>query len=252
MNSMIKTKAFWLLFVGCLIGWCAVLPYAFALAKTSVNFTALQWLISLTSNAAVFGFAIWIGLTLAVKNGFRIHLLQLRDGLDLRTEILVPGAIAGVVVAAAITFFEYVMFSGVMPESLHLSVTAQPLTLVPAGLLASLYGAINEEVTMRLFLVSLVIWLMRAVTKKEAPSLVVWISIILTALLFGLGHLPATRALVPLTASVVARALVLNGIAGVVFGWLFWKKSLETAMWAHFITDILLHGAVPLCVALLH
>ena len=63
----------------------------------------------------------------------------------------------------------------------------------------------------------------------------------LAAVLFGLGHLPATAALLPLTPAVVARAVVLNGIAGVVFGWLYWRRGLEAAMVAHFCADLVLH-----------
>ena len=67
------------------------------------------------------------------------------------------------------------------------------------------------------------------------------------AVLFGLGHLPATAAMVPLTTLVVARALVLNGLAGVVFGWLYWRRDLLAAMVAHFSADIVLHVlAAPL------
>ena len=63
----------------------------------------------------------------------------------------------------------------------------------------------------------------------------------LAAVVFGLGHLPATAALLPLTPAVIARAVVLNGIPGVVFGWLFWRRGLEAAMVAHFGADLVLH-----------
>ncbi len=35
----------------------------------------------------------------------------------------------------------------------------------------------------------------------------------MAAILFGLGHLPATKAIVPLTTMIVVRAVVLNGLA---------------------------------------
>ncbi len=58
-------------------------------------------------------------------------------------------------------------------------------------------------------------------------------AIILAALVFGLLHLPATAASVPLTPLVIIRALLLNRIAGIAFGWLFWQYSLEAAMLSH-------------------
>jgi len=32
--------------------------------------------------------------------------------------------------------------------------------------------------------------------------------------------------------------LVLNGLGGIVFGWLYWKDNLETAMIAHMMTHV--------------
>ena len=60
-----------------------------------------------------------------------------------------------------------------------------------------------------------------------------WIAIVVVAVVFGLGHLPATSAVTPLTPTVVSRALVLNGIAGIAFGYLYWRHGLEAAMIGH-------------------
>jgi membrane protease YdiL (CAAX protease family) len=73
-----------------------------------------------------------------------------------------------------------------------------------------------------------------------------WAANILTALVFGIGHLPATAAIAPLSAVVIARALVLNGIAGIAFGWLYWQSGLEAAMLANFTADLVLHVVSPL------
>jgi membrane protease YdiL (CAAX protease family) len=72
------------------------------------------------------------------------------------------------------------------------------------------------------------------------------ISIFLAAIIFGLGHLPITASLVAITPLIVLRAIVLNGIGGIVFGWLFWKRGLESAMIAHFTADIFLLTLLPL------
>jgi membrane protease YdiL (CAAX protease family) len=60
-----------------------------------------------------------------------------------------------------------------------------------------------------------------------------WAAIAVSALLFGTGHLGAAGALVPLTFAVIVRTVLLNALAGVVFGYLFWRRSLEAAMVAH-------------------
>jgi membrane protease YdiL (CAAX protease family) len=72
-----------------------------------------------------------------------------------------------------------------------------------------------------------------------------WSAIVIAAVLFGAGHLPATAALTPLTLVVVSRAIVLNGIAGVAFGVLYWRNGLEAAMLAHFGSDVVLHVLAP-------
>ncbi len=55
-----------------------------------------------------------------------------------------------------------------------------------------------------------------------------------------------TAMLMPLTPWVVAQVLVANGLLGLVFGWLYWRDGLESAMVAHFSTDIILHVIGPL------
>ena len=68
----------------------------------------------------------------------------------------------------------------------------------------------------------------------------------MAAVIFGLGHLPATVALVPLTPFLVVRAIALNGTLGVVAGFLFWRYGIEMAMICHFFADIVLHVTPPL------
>ena len=119
------------------------------------------------------------------------------------------------------------------------------------GVLASFYGGIGEEILLRLFVMTLLTWLVwRVVHRRALPvrTAAYWIGIIGAALLFGAGHLPAAAAVWPLTTVVIARTLLLNGIAGIATGWLYWKYGLEYAMVAHFSADIVLHVAVPLVV----
>ena len=116
------------------------------------------------------------------------------------------------------------------------------------GFLASFYGGIAEEIILRLFFMTLIVWIFSKFKKTNVikNNFIMWSSIIIAALLFGVGHLPATAALTSLTPLVIFRALLLNGIGGIVFGWLYWKKGLESAMIAHFFADIILHVAFPL------
>ncbi|MFC6976650.1 type II CAAX prenyl endopeptidase Rce1 family protein [Halomicroarcula sp. GCM10025709] len=60
-----------------------------------------------------------------------------------------------------------------------------------------------------------------------------WAAIVVSAVLFGVGHLPALAQSVSLTPALIARTVLLNAVAGVLFGWLYWRRSLEAAMVAH-------------------
>jgi membrane protease YdiL (CAAX protease family) len=117
------------------------------------------------------------------------------------------------------------------------------------GLLASFYGGIAEEIQLRLFVMSLLAWLGKFISKTpegKPTDIIFWLANILAAVLFGLGHLPAVSFLIPLTPLVIARTVVLNGLLGIVFGWLYWKRGLESAMVSHFSADIVLHVLLAL------
>lgn len=114
------------------------------------------------------------------------------------------------------------------------------------GFLASFYGGIVEELMLRLFLMTLLLWIVARLRRRTPPAWAYWAAILVAALLFGAGHLPAAAQVWGLEPVVVVRTLLLNGIAGVAFGWLYWKRGIEMAMLAHFSADIVLHVAVPL------
>jgi membrane protease YdiL (CAAX protease family) len=104
------------------------------------------------------------------------------------------------------------------------------------------YGGIVEEVFIRLFLMTLIVWLLAFILKKtkdSIPPAFYWIGIILAALLFSAGHLPATEALFgELTPVLIVRSFMLNGFLAVFFGYLYWKKGLEYAMIAHMMVHV--------------
>ncbi len=110
--------------------------------------------------------------------------------------------------------------------------------------LASFYGGITEELLLRLFLMTLIAWILWKIglRVREQPSQwVFWAAIVLSALLFGVAHLPAAAAIWPLTPIVITRTLVLNSLLGIAFGFLYWQWGLEYAMLSHFWADIVLH-----------
>jgi hypothetical protein len=113
--------------------------------------------------------------------------------------------------------------------------------LVPMLVMGMLYGGITEELLLRWGFMTLLVWAGWLIFhhRRTPPSPgVMWGALLLAALLFGIAHLPAMAALVPLTTLVVIRTVLLNAVGGVVFGWLFWRRSLEAAMVAHAATHV--------------
>lgn len=142
----------------------------------------------------------------------------------------------GVVAAFVIVALDLVVFAPLVPEMK--SVPAPPLW---TSALAALYGGLAEETVWRYGAMSLLAWLFLRAVRGPAAY---WAAIVGGAALFGVGLLPPTAEVVPLTPLVVARTVALNGVAGVAFGWLYWRRGLEAAMVAHGTAAAILHTAV--------
>jgi membrane protease YdiL (CAAX protease family) len=244
------------LWAGGVIGTVALMPYAMELlseqfakagTETGLGAPALAAL-SVLQTAVLLGVAVSVGLWAARKTGLSAPVSEalLRrqpigpvvKGFAL-SSLLVGTAAGLVVVLLDLLAFQPLMAGAELPK------LAEPAWW--KGALASLYGGITEELLCRLFLLSalalLLAWPSR--TRDRLRAWTFWTANLLAALLFGLGHLPATAGLMPLTPLVVTRALILNGLFGLPMGWLFWKRGLESAMLAHGVGDIVLHVVTP-------
>ena len=107
---------------------------------------------------------------------------------------------------------------------------------VPYLIATVTYGAVIEEVMLRLFAMSLIAFLLWQffARKQEKPSVGILVAAnIIAALLFAAGHLPATAAMMGLTPMIVFRCFLLNGTFGLAFGALYRKYGLRYAMMAH-------------------
>ncbi|MFC7193832.1 type II CAAX prenyl endopeptidase Rce1 family protein [Halosimplex aquaticum] len=99
-----------------------------------------------------------------------------------------------------------------------------------------LYGGITEELLLRFGVMSAIAFVGWYVTGRRTGGPragVMWTAIVVSAVLFGVGHLPALAQAVSLTPALIARTVLLNAVAGVLFGWLYWRRNLEAAMIAH-------------------
>lgn len=236
----------------------AALPYALTLVSATLEPGDLpRVILSTLVNALIYGVLAGIGLFLAGRIGLGLPFiegwLKKEPIWDRFRGALVLSVTVGVVASLIILGLGLLVFKPPLQAELDRLGITLPEDIQPPpwqGFLASFYGGITEEVLLRLFLLTLLAWLGSLVSRTDEgrPTPVVfWVANILAAVIFGLGHLPATAAIgLPLTVLVITRAIVLNGLGGLAFGWLYWTRGLESAVLAHFSADIVLHVITPL------
>ncbi len=116
------------------------------------------------------------------------------------------------------------------------------------GLLGAVYAAISEEIVFRFFLLSTVAWFVGRLwrTRQGSPQRgIFWVSNVISALIFGTWHLFVAAQLELMLLPVIAQVVLLNGILGLSFGWLYWRYGLESAMVGHFAAGVIIHVIAP-------
>ncbi|PNY81269.1 CPBP family intramembrane glutamic endopeptidase [Deinococcus koreensis] len=175
--------------------------------------------------------AVVLGGVLAPKVGLRS---VLAGTARLSRSDLGLGVLSGVFSGAALVALDALTrpLLGEAGAALSLS---QPRGL-PETLVGVLYGGVTEELLLRWGVMTLLVWagwrLFQRGQGAVRPGLMCG-AILLSAVVFGLGHLGAAGSLVALTPAVILRTVGLNALVGTLFGWLYWRRTLETAMVAH-------------------
>lgn len=223
-----------------LFGVVSVIPLLLAQLEASAGELAEipTWaavLISLTQPVLLLVVAVAVGVLLAPRVGLTSLVAdRIRGGTSLWPKLRpdVPLAVAlGLAVAAAIVAVDVLT----APHT-GVDVPEEPLSWFPRLVLGMLYGGVTEELLLRWGLMTALVWAGHRVfgrNRTRPPGAVLWASIVVTALVFGFAHLPAMSMYADLTPFLVARTVALNALGGIVFGWLYWRRSLEAAMVAH-------------------
>ncbi len=164
---------------------------------------------------------------------------------------LAVGLAAGIGVGAAIAAALRLLVMPVLP-ALHARFAAEVATPLWKRWIIAFDAAVLEETLFRLLVVSAVVWAIRPRTRVSGgpPSpAAAWSANSVAALAFALVHVPRWLALAPGNPSVVAVVLATNAAAGLVFGHLFLRRGIETAMVAHFGADAVVHVLGPALLA---
>ena len=127
-----------------------------------------------------------------------------------------------------------ILFFGKYSQAIMDSYAAKPTI---AYLLATVtLGSVTEEVMLRLFMMSLIAFLLQKPfgKKRTLPSPAILITAnVVVAMLFAAGHLPVTFQMMGNSPLLIFRCFLLNGSFGLAFGWLYRKYGLRYAMFAH-------------------
>lgn len=247
-----RAKIICILIVMAIFAALLSLPYVYSLLGDSLDEARVQLglsktvynLIIMGQASVIYTIAAITGGLLYQKAGFRAPILEkifssTSEEIDYRSWFFYSAGI-GIVIALVIIAGDFIFYWIGSPLSLF-------NTQLPpwwTGILAALSAGIGEELLMRFMLMTVFTIAFQRLLKASYTSSV-WGSIIITAVIFGILHLPPTSQIVELTPLVIARALLLNGVGAIGFGFLYWKKGIESAMAAHFITDIAIHAVFP-------
>jgi hypothetical protein len=225
------------------IGGVTVLPYQMSVVSEAPPLPLPLLYVASGVQTALLAFLFGsLGFIMAEKVNLGMPVLrswlypQPRRSLDSKGLILAVAG--GALLSAAVVWLDQWVFSRHIP-----GLNQGPAVEWWKGLLTVFYGGVVEEILMRLFFMTLLVWLLaKLFAKEKVPDTLYWIGILLSAFLFGIGHLPlAGEVFGVLTPPVILRTLLANGLLAVLFGYLYWKKGLEYAMISHMTADVMLH-----------
>ena len=169
-----------------------------------------------------------LGIILSNKIGLWKKFTKDKQGLKI---VIIISIIGGLL----LSIFDYYIFGGLIPIVRSFYDEKPTLTYFIS---CFTYGGVFEEVLMRLFLMSLLAWIMIKLFYKDSkkiPVKVFVIANIISSLLFALGHLPSTTMLFGyLDFLIVFRCILLNGAFGLAFGYMYRKYGIIYSMFAHF------------------
>src|SRR6185503_19579216 len=204
-------RLFWCLFAADVFAVLTIIPIALDILPSISSRVGpapfpmpVVILIGVAQNLALLALFVWLGLKLSRRLGLGTPFLEswlMKKSALTRDEVagslkeaLLIGIVLGIVLLIAL-----LLLAPRLPNLPLLVLAKLPIW---KRFLLCFYGGIYEELLTRMFLL----------------------------LLFGLGHLPSASLFMKITPLVVVAAIVLNGLAGIAFGYLYRRRGLESAM----------------------
>ncbi len=228
-------------------GLIAALP-AHILPAETITFTPFLKVVSLIQPSLLLAIGVVVGVYLTPQVGLTAPVFEaFANGESVASKItpqILPGFIGGIVGGLAIVATSAI-FIPLLPDGAADRISEFG-RFVPL-LMRLLYGGVTEEILLRWGFMTLLVWLGWRVFQKErsGPSSSMFVAaILLSSIMFGIGHLPIAFLLFPEPApSLIGFVIVANSIFGLIAGTLYWKRGLESAMIAHVVAHLVLFTA---------
>lgn len=226
----------------------AAITAAILIGAAGQAVTVVELMMGIAINAGLLGVATAAGAVTASRVGLVSLLATSIDDVHRRMRQLPAFAAVGVVAGIFIAVVDQYLFTSVSALSQLLQSNRELLDQQPPVHLAlpvrMLYGGVVEEVLTRWGVLSVLAWLFGRLGRRKNGSAVI-AAIVVSAALFGALHLPATyQVFVDPPAAMLFRVVLMNTLVGVLFGFAYWRSSLEAAMACHAAAHIGLLASV--------
>ncbi len=211
-------------------------------AKAEIEKIFAPWqfkLLTLLNPTLLLTGAVIVGTFLYEKVGLTVPVLE-RIIAKAPFQSLLPGVlkygiIGGVCTGLALSLFSFGLYPHLPEAFVELGEK-----LKPGMATRLLYGGITEEILMRFGLMTFVVWIVAKIFRSLGPR-AYWTGIAVSTLLFAVGHFPIVFMTVENPHPVLLLYILAgNAIGGLVFGWLYWKRGLESAMLAHMMAHVVM------------
>ncbi len=247
------------------------LPLPEGTASPELPSPELLKLVALIQPTVLMSLSVLIGVWLAPKVGLHAPaseaLAERNPFMPALRPQIVPGLVAGLASGVAIVAV-WVITKPFLPAE-FVARALEFNKFIPHAVRV-LYGGFTEELLLRWGLMTFLVWILFAIFGKPAarsakdeaavstdesvrepnpssrPSGIFFIiAIVVSAVVFGLGHLPVASLLAGgLTVPIVIYVITANSIFGIVAGFLYWRRGLEAAMLAHIFAHVVLVAAI--------
>ena len=205
-------------------------------------------LLSLVQPTILLAVAILVGVALASKVGLSSPMAEAAasgdDVISAFKPQIAPGIIGGLAGGIAIVLIALAWKPFLPLEVTRLISEFGKFVPLPTRLL---YGGITEELLLRWGFMTLLVWaawrLFQKGQDKPKPACFIG-AIVISSVVFGIGHLPIAFMLFPeATLALTVFVIVGNSAFGLIAGYLYWKKGLESAMLAHMSAHVVMFTA---------